>query len=79
MPRTTRTTNHSLRRKSQRPNPRIRKIGGENTTEETPLNKIIKRLKTNEIRISQVPDENWIAREALKEINEALIEFLESV
>jgi len=75
-------TCNSLQRQTRRPNQKTQLTGGENTTEnnkESPIEKIVKRLKTNNIHIKGIPDENWRAREAIKEINEALIDFFESV
>ena len=56
--------------------------GGENTTENNktnPMETLLIRLKDNRKAISVIPDANYAARTAIKEINEALIEFFESL
>ena len=40
---------------------------------------LVRKLKNTNIRIGSIKDENWASREALKEINEALIEFFENI
>jgi hypothetical protein len=47
--------------------------------EPDPRQKIINRLALNRINIKDISDSDWKARAAIKEINEALIDFFESV
>jgi hypothetical protein len=44
-----------------------------------PVQKIINRLFLNRINIHDIPDSNLAVKEAIKEINEALIEFFENI
>ncbi len=44
-----------------------------------PVQKIINRLSLNRIDIQDIPDSNLAVKEAIKEINEALIELLETL
>ena len=44
-----------------------------------PVQKIINRLFLNRINIHDIPDSNLAVKEAIKEINEALIELLETL
>ena len=70
-------TCNSLQRQTRRPNQKTQLTGGENTTEnnkESPIEKIVKRLKSNRKNLEQA-----VTYQSVEEINEALIEFFESV